>query len=83
VLLYPYGIVVDSHGRRFFDEGGGLVHETWEKFSRHIHFAIEGKKVFAISPDKRRCRICGWGCDPTDGESPQAGNGKRSRHGHE
>ncbi len=35
VLLYPYGIVVDRSGRRFFDEGGGLVHETWEWFSRH------------------------------------------------
>ena len=34
VLVYPYGIVVDRDGRRFFDEGGGLVHETWETFSR-------------------------------------------------
>ena len=24
------GNVVDRTGRRFFDEGGGLVHETWE-----------------------------------------------------
>src|SRR6266446_545036 len=31
VLVYPYGIVVDQNGRRFFDEGGGLVHETWER----------------------------------------------------
>ena len=38
VLVYPYGIVVDRNGRRFFDEGGGLVHETWETFSRRIHF---------------------------------------------
>ena len=34
VLLYPYGIVVDREGKRFFDEGRGLVHETWEWFSR-------------------------------------------------
>ena len=34
VLVYPYGIVVDRNGRRFFDEGGGLVHETWEAFAR-------------------------------------------------
>ena len=23
VLVYPYGVVVDTTGRRFFDEGGG------------------------------------------------------------
>ncbi len=39
VLVYPYGIVVDQDGHRFFDEGGGLVHETWEAFARDIHFA--------------------------------------------
>jgi tricarballylate dehydrogenase len=48
VLLYPYGVVVDRSGRRFFDEGGGLVHETWEGFSRHIHFATEGRQAYAI-----------------------------------
>jgi len=48
VLLYPYGIVVDRGGRRFFDEGGGLVHETWEWFSRHIHFAVAGRQAWAI-----------------------------------
>ena len=48
VLLYPYGIVVDRRGLRFFDEGSGLVHETWEWFSRHIHFATEGRRVYAI-----------------------------------
>ena len=35
VLVYPYGIVVDRTGRRFFDEGGGLVHETWESARAH------------------------------------------------
>jgi tricarballylate dehydrogenase len=48
VLLYPYGIVVDRSGRRFFDEGGGLVHETWEWLARHIHFALEGRQAYAI-----------------------------------
>jgi tricarballylate dehydrogenase len=48
VLIYPYGIVVDRNGRRMFDEGGGLVHETWEKFSRDIHFTAPGREVFAI-----------------------------------
>ena len=35
VLVYPYGIVVDRDGRRFFDEGAGLVHETWETIRPH------------------------------------------------
>jgi tricarballylate dehydrogenase len=59
VLLYPYGIVVDRRGRRFFDEGGGLVHETWEWFSRHIHFGVEGREAYAIL-DSRVLAIDGW-----------------------
>jgi tricarballylate dehydrogenase len=59
VLLYPYGIVVDRSGRRFFDEGGGLVHETWEWFSRHIHFAVEGREAYAIL-DSRLFAIADW-----------------------
>jgi tricarballylate dehydrogenase len=59
VLLYPYGIVVDRSGRRFFDEGGGLVHETWEWFSRHIHFATEGRRAYAIL-DARVRQIPEW-----------------------
>lgn len=48
VLVYPYGIVVDRDGRRFFDEGAGLVHETWEKFARELHFAAPGRMAWAI-----------------------------------
>src|SRR5882672_6445551 len=48
VLVYPYGIVVDQDGRRFFDEGGGLVHETWETFARDIHFARKNSIAYAI-----------------------------------
>lgn len=48
VLVYPYGIVVDREGRRFFDEGGGLVHETWEQFSRAIHFSAPGSVAWAV-----------------------------------
>ena len=48
VLVYPYGIVVDKGGRRFFDEGGGLVHETWEWFARAIHFKMPGAIAYAI-----------------------------------
>jgi tricarballylate dehydrogenase len=48
VLVYPYGIVVDRNGRRFFDEGGGLVHETWEWFAREIQFKTAGSIAYAI-----------------------------------
>lgn len=48
VLVYPYGIVVDRNGQRFFDEGRGLVHETWEAFARDIHFSRPGSIAYAI-----------------------------------
>src|SRR5579864_5266466 len=48
VLVYPYGIVVDQKGRRFFDEGAGLVHENWEEVSRRIHFETPGSKAYAV-----------------------------------
>src|SRR5947209_4966648 len=48
VLVYPYGIVVDQGGHRFFDEGGGLVHETWEVFARELHFARPNNIAYAI-----------------------------------
>jgi tricarballylate dehydrogenase len=48
VLVYPYGIVVDQNGRRFFDEGGGLAHETWEMFARGLHFARPRSIAYAI-----------------------------------
>ena len=59
VLVYPYGIVVDKNGRRMFDEGGGLVHETWEAFSRNIHFAAPGREVYAIL-DSRLYAVPDW-----------------------
>lgn len=48
VLVYPYGIVVDQEGHRFFDEGGGLMHETWEALARDIHFARPNRIAYAI-----------------------------------
>jgi tricarballylate dehydrogenase len=48
VLVYPYGIVVDQDGRRFFDEGADLVHETWEGFARDIHFGRPNNIAYAI-----------------------------------
>jgi tricarballylate dehydrogenase len=48
VLVYPYGIVVDQDGRRFFDEGADLVHETWEGFARELHFGRPNNIAYAI-----------------------------------
>lgn len=59
VLVYPYGIVVDKSGRRFFDEGAGLVHETWEQFARDVHFKCPESIVFAIL-DSRLFAIEGY-----------------------
>jgi tricarballylate dehydrogenase len=59
VLVYPYGIVVDQDGRRFFDEGSGLVHETWEAFAWDIHFAKRTSVAYAIL-DSRLFEIPGF-----------------------
>ncbi|MDB5533015.1 MAG: succinate dehydrogenase/fumarate reductase, flavoprotein subunit [Hyphomicrobiales bacterium] len=59
VLVYPYGIVVDKNGDRFFDEGAGLVHETWEWFARDMQFKVPGRMAFAIL-DSRLLTIEGY-----------------------
>jgi tricarballylate dehydrogenase len=59
VLVYPYGIVVDRDGRRFFDEGSGLMHETWEALARDIHFARPDGVAYAIL-DSRLHDIAGY-----------------------
>ncbi|KAI9876989.1 MAG: hypothetical protein M1823_007179, partial [Watsoniomyces obsoletus] len=59
VLVYPYGLVVDREGRRFFDEGGGLVHETWERLSRAIHFDAPGRSAWTVL-DARLPEIAGF-----------------------
>ena len=59
VLVYPYGIVVDRTGRRFLDEGAGLVHETWERLARTIHLAMPGRIAYAIL-DARLYEIAGY-----------------------
>jgi len=59
VLVYPYGIVVDRDGRRFFDEGGGLMHETWETLAREIHFTRPNNIAYAIL-DSRLFEIDGY-----------------------
>ena len=47
-----------ASGRRFFDEGAGLVHETWEWFARHLHFKAPGGVAYAIL-DSRLLAIAG------------------------
>jgi tricarballylate dehydrogenase len=59
VLVYPYGIVVDQDGHRFFDEGGDLMHETWELLARDIHFARPNSIAYAIL-DSRLFEIEGF-----------------------
>jgi tricarballylate dehydrogenase len=59
VLVYPYGIVVDQNGHRFFDEGGGLMHETWEALARDIHFHRPKNVAYAIL-DSRLFEIDGF-----------------------
>lgn len=59
VLVYPYGIAVDQHGRRFFDEGSGLMHETWEALARDIQFARPKGIAYAIL-DSRLFEIDGY-----------------------
>lgn len=54
VLVYPYGVVVDQTGKRFLDEGAGLVHETWEAFARKIHFETPGRIVYAVLDSRLR-----------------------------
>ncbi|AME28285.1 FAD-dependent oxidoreductase [Burkholderia sp. PAMC 26561] len=52
VIVYPFGIVVDVEGHRFFDEGAGLVHETWEQLSRTIHFEKPQSVAWTIFDSK-------------------------------
>ena len=76
VLVYPYGIVVDQDGHRFFDEGGGLVHETWEAFARDIHFARPKSIAYAIL-DSRLFDIPGYRARDPVGSA--AGSGRDAR----
>jgi tricarballylate dehydrogenase len=48
VLTYPYGIVVNRAGKRFFDEGAARVDETWETLARTIAFTQDGAIAYAI-----------------------------------
>src|SRR5665647_127262 len=83
VLVYPYGVVVDQDGRRFFDEGCGLMHETWEILARDIHFsrpnniayAILDSRLFEIQGFERaiRSEVPPYQADTIDGLAAQTG----------
>ena len=49
VLIYPYGVVVNALGQRFFDEGAGLMHETWEQFAHDMQFNCPGGTAYVIT----------------------------------
>lgn len=59
VLVYPYGIVVNCNGKRFVDEGAGLVHDTWEQLSRTIHFDAPGQSAWVVC-DSRLSEVEGY-----------------------
>ncbi len=48
VLVYPYGVVVNAQGERFFDEGAGLMHETWERFAHQMQFDLPSQQAYVI-----------------------------------
>jgi tricarballylate dehydrogenase len=47
MYVYPYGILVNRHGRRFVDEGPGHTDETYEAVTREI-FAQPGGIAWVI-----------------------------------
>jgi len=59
VLVYPYGIVVNCNGKRFVDEGAGLIHDTWEQLSRTIHFDAPGQSAWVVC-DSRLSEVEGY-----------------------
>ncbi|GAB3812635.1 FAD-dependent tricarballylate dehydrogenase TcuA [Tessaracoccus terricola] len=58
VMMFPYGILVNSSGRRFIDEASNTVDLTYEKVARTI-LEEEGSIAYAIF-DQRAPRIEGW-----------------------
>ena len=64
MLVYPYGIVVDQNGQRFFDEGGGpRARNLGGVRARHpfqpagsIAYAILDSRLFEIDGYKRAIR---------------------------
>ncbi|MBO0850432.1 MAG: FAD-dependent oxidoreductase, partial [Pseudonocardia sp.] len=55
VMVFPYGILVDRHGRRFLDEGRGTVDEIYEAVARAI-WARDGGTAWFLT-DQRLHRV--------------------------
>lgn len=51
VMVYPYGVLVNSLGERFVDEGSGTADETYEHVARCI-WAQPGHTAFFIGDEK-------------------------------
>jgi len=48
VMVFPYGVLVDRHGRRFLDEGRGTVDETYEATARAV-WARDGGTAWFVT----------------------------------
>lgn len=60
VMLFPYGILVDTEGHRFVDEGEATIDETYEKIARtiwklsdQVAYCIVDQKLFNVPNYKR------------------------------
>ena len=49
---YPYGITVDGRGRRFFDEGAGLLADTYSRVGRLLLERGEAWQVFDAAGER-------------------------------
>ncbi|MFZ9438950.1 MAG: FAD-binding protein [Hylemonella sp.] len=49
VLVYPFGLVLNTLGQRFFDEGAALMHETWEALSHELQTRCPQGRAYAIA----------------------------------
>jgi len=59
VLVYPYGVLVNTRGTRFVDEASGRVDETWEVFARRIFFD-QPERIAYVILDQRLHEIANY-----------------------
>lgn len=52
VMLYPYAILVDQEGKRFWDEGATTVDEQYEALARKIFFDLPDHVAYMITDQK-------------------------------
>jgi tricarballylate dehydrogenase len=48
VMIFPYGILVNKHGKRFLDEGAGTVDESYEQVARTIFYEQDDQIAYLI-----------------------------------